>query len=335
MDPSIDRMTTIRPERPDDIAAVRQLHDRAFGTPAEGELVDRLRAAHKAVLSLVAERDGQVVGHVLFSPVTVASAPPAWRAVGLAPVSVLPEFQRAGIGSALIRAGLEACRQAGYDAVVVLGHVDYYPRFGFARASDHALDNEYGATDAFMVLALRRGALDDIRGLVSYASEFRDVSPAAATPRQHATPQRIRRALPAEREALEALMRRASLQNPGDREALLANPDAIEVPADQIAGGHVIVVEDGGTIQGFAAILPRDDGDAELDALFVEPGTWRRGYGRALVDHGVMMARQRHARALHVIGNPHAERFYLACGFETTGHVATRFGDGLLMRRPV
>lgn len=141
--------------------------------------------------------------------------------------------------------------------------------------------------------------------------------------------------MPAEREALEALQRRASLQNPGDREAILANPDAIELPADQIAGGHVIVVEDGGAIQGFAAILPRDDGDAELDALFVEPDTWRRGYGRALVDHGAAMARERHARALHVIGNPHAEAFYRACGFETTGRVATRFGDGLRMRRMV
>lgn len=184
-------MTTIRPERPDDVAVIRQVTHRAFGSPGEADLVDRLRAADKMVVSLVAERDGQVVGHVLFSPVTVTIAPPAWRAVGLAPVSVLPEFQREGIGSALIRAGLEACRQAGYDAAVVLGHVDYYPRFGFARALDRGLDNEYGATDAFMVLELRSGALNHVRGLVSYASEFREVARPASTPREQDAAGRI------------------------------------------------------------------------------------------------------------------------------------------------
>ena len=167
-------MFTIRPERPDDIAAIRQLNDRAFGTPGEGEGVDRLRASHKAVVSLVAERDDQVVGHILFSPVAVRHTPPSFRAVGLAPMSVSPDCQRLGIGSALVRAGLEACRQAGYDAVVVLGHVGYYPRFGFAPAGDHGLDNEYGATDSFMVRALRDGALADVSGLVTYAAEFGD-----------------------------------------------------------------------------------------------------------------------------------------------------------------
>jgi putative acetyltransferase len=168
-------MFTIRAERPEDSAAIRQINLRAFGAPGEADLVDSLRAARKVVASLVAEHDGQVVGHVLFSPVTVASAPSTWRAVGLAPMCVLPEFQRTGIGSALVRAGLDACRQAGYDAVVVLGHVGYYPRFGFVRALDHGLENEYGATDAFMVLALRNDALTNVRGLVTYASEFREL----------------------------------------------------------------------------------------------------------------------------------------------------------------
>src|SRR5262252_3366791 len=95
----------------------------------------------------------------------------------------------------------------------------------------------------------------------------------------------IRLALPSERHELEALQRRASLGNPGDRDALLANPDAIHLPVEQITAGHVFVLEAAGTIRGFAAILPREDGNAELDALFVEPENWRQGFGRALIDY--------------------------------------------------
>jgi putative acetyltransferase len=117
---------------------------------------------------------GRVVGHILFSPVTVAEAPENFRGVGLAPLSVLPEFQNRGIGSRLIREGLEAAKREGYDAAVVLGHTEYYPRFGFSRAKDCGLDNEYNALDSFMVLELRDGGLERIRGLVKYAPEFRD-----------------------------------------------------------------------------------------------------------------------------------------------------------------
>jgi N-acetylglutamate synthase-like GNAT family acetyltransferase len=130
---------------------------------------------------------------------------------------------------------------------------------------------------------------------------------------------------------LEALMRRASLNNPADREALIANPDAIELPTEQIRDGHVIVVERGTAILGFAAVIPRDDGQAELDALFVEPHAWRQGIGRRLVAGCAAIARGRGATTLHVIGNPHAEAFYRAAGFEQVGSVQTRFGDGILM----
>jgi GNAT superfamily N-acetyltransferase len=144
---------------------------------------------------------------------------------------------------------------------------------------------------------------------------------------------RVRRALASEREALEALQRRASLSNAGDREALLANPDAIELPVEQIASGQVFVLEARGSVRGFAAMLRREDGDAELDALFVEPTDWRRGYGAALVDHCARIARDRGAKALHVIGNPHAAEFYGRCGFEADGTTQTRFGVGILMRK--
>jgi GNAT superfamily N-acetyltransferase len=114
---------------------------------------------------------------------------------------------------------------------------------------------------------------------------------------------------------------------------MLANPDAIELPLEQISAGHVFVLEAAGGIKGFAAILPREDGDQELDALFVEPDSWRQGFGRALIDYCATTARGRGAAAIHVVGNPHAERFYRSCGFEAVGTVTTRFGVGLSMRR--
>jgi len=144
---------------------------------------------------------------------------------------------------------------------------------------------------------------------------------------------KMRRALASERMALEDLQWRASLQNAGDREALLANRDAIELSVGQIEGGGVFVAEAAATIVGFAAILPRDDGDAELDALFVEPDFWQRGIGRALVEHCCNEAKAAGAKSVHVVGNPHAEAFYRSCGFVKLGTQATRFGVGLLMKR--
>jgi GNAT superfamily N-acetyltransferase len=145
----------------------------------------------------------------------------------------------------------------------------------------------------------------------------------------------IRPAIPSERRALEALQWRASLGNEGDRDALLRHPDAIDLPAEQIAAGGVFVLEQEGTIVGFSAILPREDGDTELDALFVEPDIQRRGIGRRLIEHCAAVARSAGSRSLHVIGNAHAKEFYLSCGFEILGPFETRFGSGLLMRKPL
>ena len=145
----------------------------------------------------------------------------------------------------------------------------------------------------------------------------------------------IRLARPDEQTMLESLQRRASLNNPGDRDAILANPDAIAVPSEQIAADCVFVAERDGVAAGFAAVVPRPDGGAELDALFVEPHLWKHGVGRRLVEHVAEVARLRAATFLHVIGNPHAEGFYLSCGFRVTGTIDTRFGVGLDMRRPL
>ena|SRR5438105_10976386 len=143
----------------------------------------------------------------------------------------------------------------------------------------------------------------------------------------------VRKAVAAERKALEALQWRASLSNPGDREALLANPDAIELPLQQIETGGVFVAEVAGSVTGFAAILPRGDGNSELDALFVEPRVWRQGIGRALVEHACSAARSIGAGSIHVVGNPHAEAFYRSCGFKMLGTREMRFGVGLLLKR--
>jgi N-acetylglutamate synthase-like GNAT family acetyltransferase len=145
----------------------------------------------------------------------------------------------------------------------------------------------------------------------------------------------IRRAVISEQKELEALQLRASLTNAGDRDALLAHPDAIELPIDQIAAGRVFVSERDGAIVGFAALQPRPDGDVELDALFVDPDVRRSGVGKSLVDHCVQIVRAQGSAALCVIGNPHAYDFYCACGFNVVGTIQTRFGSGFLMRKMI
>jgi putative acetyltransferase len=169
-------MIVIRPEKTEDIAAIRNVNEQAFGRPAEADLVDALRRNGKATLSLVAEDDGQVVGHILFSPVTIESGDARLVGVGLAPMAVLPESQNRGIGSLLVRHGLEACRQSGHQFAIVLGHPEYYPRFGFVPASRFGVKCEYDVRDeAFMALELTEGALRGSAGVAKYQPEFNEL----------------------------------------------------------------------------------------------------------------------------------------------------------------
>jgi putative acetyltransferase len=158
----------IRQEQSKDIEQVRSLLQAAFSTDAESRLVDALRADGKAVISLVAVCGEQVWGHILFSPVTT-SPPAEAKGIGLAPVAVLPDFQAQGIGSQLILTGLGLCQDLGFDYCVVLGSPEYYHRFGFETASEHGLENEYGAGKEFMALHFTD---HPVSGLVQYASEF-------------------------------------------------------------------------------------------------------------------------------------------------------------------
>ena len=164
-------METIRAEQAGDAAAVRRVHQAAFPTAAEADLVDKLRTGGKAAVSLVAEDDGEIVGHIIFSPVTF-DPPVQVTAFGLAPMAVLADHWKHGVGRRLVQNGLAECHARGACMVVVLGEPDYYERFGFERASRHGLRNEFGAEDAFMVFVLDAGQHPPPGTVVKYAPEF-------------------------------------------------------------------------------------------------------------------------------------------------------------------
>ncbi len=159
----------IRNEETKDIEQVREIVCLAFPTEAESKLVDALRTNGKAIISLVAVSDKQVLGHILFSPVTT-SPPNEAKGIGLAPVAVRPDVQSQGIGSQLIREGLRRCKELGYDYCVVLGNPNYYPRFGFERASQYGIQNEYGVDHEFMVIHFSERCT--VQGMAKYAPEF-------------------------------------------------------------------------------------------------------------------------------------------------------------------
>lgn len=170
-------MLIIRPETPEDITAVYHINSLAFGKTAEAELVNALRWEKAVVLSLVAMLDGQPVGHALFSPVTVETEQLIWQAVALGPVAVLPSYQQQGIGTTLIRVGLEQCHSMGHPIVFVLGHPAYYPRFGFTPTRSFGIRCEFKVPDElFMVAELEPGAINGRIGTVHYNSAFRRVT---------------------------------------------------------------------------------------------------------------------------------------------------------------
>ena len=169
-------MVTVRSEHSGDIAAVRRVNELAFGQPNEAALVDALRKAADPYISLVAIESGQVVGHIFFSPVSIESEDTVFEAMGLAPMAVVPEHQNQGVGSLLVREGLRECERIGCDLVVVVGHPEYYPRFGFVPANQKGLRCEYPVPpEAFMVAELKPRSLTGKQGLVKYRPEFDQV----------------------------------------------------------------------------------------------------------------------------------------------------------------
>lgn len=168
----------IRGETRADYDGIRKANKKAFKGKAESKLVDALRESegYSPALSLVAELAGQVVGHILFSPINIKGPAGETPALALAPMCVLPEHQNRGIGSAMVRRGLEECRKAGHKLVVVVGHEDYYPRFGFVKAGEKGLKLPFEAPpEVFMVLELAPGALAGVSGEVVYPPAFHEV----------------------------------------------------------------------------------------------------------------------------------------------------------------
>jgi len=164
---------SIRPEHPDDRAEVYQVIAGAFPTTAEAFLVERLRFALQDRVSLVAESEDEIVGHILFTPVTIHDGAFSRAAVALGPMGVLPGYQRQEIGSRLITAGLQACKEHGDTLVFVLGHPTFYQRFGFEPAAAKGLRYKDESYDPyFFVLELQEGSLEGNRGMVEYHPEF-------------------------------------------------------------------------------------------------------------------------------------------------------------------
>lgn len=164
-------MLTIRDETPGDFEEVWNIVADAFESSAEANLIANLREQASPLISLVAVDIDSVVGHIMFSPVTINGLDAL--VFGLAPMAVAPARQRNGIGSLLVREGLDRCRTLGAAGVVVLGHAEYYPRFGFTRASEFGLTSEYNVPDdVFMAMELTAGGLGDAVGEVRYHPAF-------------------------------------------------------------------------------------------------------------------------------------------------------------------
>ena len=168
---TVTQNLNMRPETKSDSDAVFKVNQRAFPTSAEAELVDALRHGGFVRVSLAAEINGQIVGHILFSDLPIVTSQGTVSALSLAPMAVVPEYQRQGIGSELVRKGLEACKEQGHRIVVVLGWPHFYPRFGFSAELARTLESSFSG-DSFMAMELVPGSLNGIVGRVEYPPPF-------------------------------------------------------------------------------------------------------------------------------------------------------------------
>ena len=166
----------IREEQSSDIDKIWKVNSEAFETVSEANLVNALRDSGCTFISLLAEVEGKVVGHILFTPVELTNGKNNLKIIGLAPMAVLNQYQNRGVGSKLVKAGLERCQSLAYDAVVVLGHPTYYPKFGFEPSVNYGIKSEYEVPDeAFMILELVPDALKNHMGVIKYHQAFNSV----------------------------------------------------------------------------------------------------------------------------------------------------------------
>lgn len=171
-------MITLRKETKTDYAGIRRINDLAFGRKAESKLIDLLRKKEDFVpdLSILAEVNKQLVGHILFTPVKIESGSESFTTLCLAPMSVLPDYQQKSIGKLLVIQGLQTAKDLGYTSVVVLGHPSFYPKFGFQPASKWEINSPFPAPDeAFMAIELVTTSLENVKGKVEFPPEFDDL----------------------------------------------------------------------------------------------------------------------------------------------------------------
>ena len=169
-------MTKIRFEKPEDIAFIHSVNEQAFGRVSEAKLVDTLRLACTDHLSLVADDNGSIIGHLMFTPVVVTDGKQKTEGMGLAPMAVLPSRQRQGIGTQLVDSGLQILKEKGCPFVIVLGHPEYYPRFGFQAASGCNIRTQWDGVpdEAFMILVMDHEAMQNVSGVATFRDEFND-----------------------------------------------------------------------------------------------------------------------------------------------------------------
>ncbi|MHC4538153.1 MAG: GNAT family N-acetyltransferase [Planctomycetota bacterium] len=166
-------MVVVRREQPRDVPKIREVNRRAFGQDQEALIVDRLRENCNSILSLVALAGNEVVGHILFSPAVIEGDNERLVGSGLAPLAVLPEYQRQHIGSELVQTGVTRIREGGCPYIIVLGHPEYYPRFGFEQASRYGIRSKWQVPDeAFMILILNKKIMKGVSGVAKYVEEW-------------------------------------------------------------------------------------------------------------------------------------------------------------------
>jgi putative acetyltransferase len=166
----------VRREKTEDIPFIFKVNIESFSTDAEANLVDMLREQALPLISCVAEDEGTIVGHILFTPVTLIDQNPSVSLAGLGPMAVLPAYRNKGVGTLLVEQGLEECRKEGFGAVVVLGHEDYYPRFGFVPSVAYGISSNYDVPpEMFMIMELKKKALKGLQGIITYHQLFNGV----------------------------------------------------------------------------------------------------------------------------------------------------------------
>lgn len=289
----------IRPERPDDRAAIHRVHVAAFPTDTEARIVDALRTSGQLTLSLVAETPAGVVGHIAFSPVEV-TRPDGARVggLGLAPVAVAPTHQRTGLGAALITEGLQRLRAADHGFCVVLGHADYYPRFGFVPASHHDVRWELPAPDAnFMIQELAPGGLTGVTGVARYRPEIMFADP-IATARL-----RLRPWSAADLDELQPFVAEAHVRRYLFDDAIMSREwlaDQLHLSTRQFVtrglGLHTARLPDGALV-GFTGFMPSPDPTPEL-VFAVAHAYARRGHGREMAQAMLEQAQVRGHRQI-------------------------------------